>query len=99
MDVRKEKNKDRKTSMFQKLLMLFVFGFLLVFMGILILIVAVTLSNESSISFGGVIFIWFVPIAIGVGQNALTMVFVAVILAILGIVLLIVFQKMKLTKN
>jgi len=99
MAMLEEKDTDEKTSVVQKLLKLFVFGFFLVSVGMLILIAATILSGESSISFGGILFIWFIPIAFGVGQNALIMILVAIILAILSVLLLTILQRIKLAKN
>lgn len=91
--------KDKGANLFQKLWVLLIFGFLLVLIGMLILLVATVLGSENSFNFSGVIFVWFVPIVFGAGQDALIMIFIAVILAILSVILFMALQRIKLVKK
>ncbi|MEM2995156.1 MAG: DUF131 domain-containing protein [Candidatus Bathyarchaeia archaeon] len=77
----------------QTFLMLFVIGFLIILVGIIILIVAAVFYGEGSANFGGVIFIWFIPIVFGVGPESRWVVLFAVILAILGFIMLLTMRN------
>jgi len=74
------------------LLLLFIIGFLIIFAGIIILIVAAMLSG-GSMNFGAVIFIGPFPIVIGAGPEATWMVLFAIILAVLSIIMLLVSRR------
>ncbi|MEM2972476.1 MAG: DUF131 domain-containing protein [Candidatus Bathyarchaeia archaeon] len=79
----------------QKFLMLFIIGIFIIFVGIITLIIAAVISGEGSANFGGVIFIWFIPIVFGAGPESQWMVLFAVILAILSIVMLLLMHSKK----
>jgi uncharacterized membrane protein len=55
--------------------------------------VATMLYSEGSGNFGGVIFIWFIPIVFGVGPEATWMIIFAIILAVLSIVMFLISRK------
>ena len=74
------------------MLLLFIIGFLIIFAGIIILIVAAMLSG-GSMNFGAVIFIGPFPIVIGAGPEATWMVLFAIILAVLSIIMLLVSRR------
>jgi uncharacterized membrane protein len=78
--------------LFKKFLTLFIIGFFLIFLGIIILAVASLLSG-GSVDVGGVIFIWFIPIVFGAGPNAFWMVVLAIILAFLSIIIFFTLRR------
>jgi uncharacterized membrane protein len=77
----------------QKFLMLFIIGFCIIFLGIIILIIAAMVYGQGSANFGGVIFIWFIPIVFGVGPESKWIILFAIILAVLGIVMSLVMRR------
>lgn len=91
--VEKEKVAESLSSGQRKFLMLFLIGFLIIFLGIMILIVATLVYGGGSANFGGVIFIWFIPIVFGVGPESKWMVLFAIVLAILGITMLLILRR------
>jgi uncharacterized membrane protein len=83
---------ENRESLFKKLSFLFIIGFIIIFAGIIILVIAAVLSGGST-DVGGVIFIWFIPIVFGVGPNASWMVFFAIILAVLSIIVFLILHR------
>ena len=77
----------------QKFLMLFIIGFFIIFLGIIILIIAAMVYGQGSANFGGVIFIWFIPIVFGVGPESKWIILFAIILTVLGIVMSLVMRR------
>ncbi|MGB9676625.1 MAG: TIGR00304 family membrane protein [Candidatus Bathyarchaeales archaeon] len=73
-------------------MMLFIIGFILIFVGVIILMVAAAVGGGTA-SFGGIIFIGPIPIVFGAGPEALLMVIVAIILAVLSIIMFYVFRR------
>jgi uncharacterized membrane protein len=59
----------------------------------MILIIATLVYGEGSANFGGIIFIWFIPIVFGVGPESRWMVLFAIILAVLGIAMLLIMRR------
>lgn len=82
-----------KSSKPQKFLVLFIIGFLMLFVGIIILMVATMLIGEGSANFGGVIFIWFIPIVFGAGPEATWMIVFAIIFAVLSVIVFLIFRR------
>ena len=82
-----------KSSRPQKFLILLIIGFLIIFLGIIMLIVAAVLYDEGSANFGSVIFIWFIPIVFGAGPEATWMITFATILAVLSIIMFPIIRK------
>ena len=82
-----------KSNRPQKFLILLIIGFFIIFLGIIILMVAAMLYSEGSANFGGVIFIWFIPIVFGVGPEATWMIIFAIILAVLSIVMFLILRR------
>jgi uncharacterized membrane protein len=91
--VEKEKIAESPSGGQRKFLMLFIIGFFIVFLGIMILIIATLVYGEGSANLGGVIFIWFIPIVFGVGPESKWMVLFAIILAVLGIAMLLIMRR------
>jgi uncharacterized membrane protein len=77
----------------KKFLILLIIGFFIIFLGIIILMVAAMLYSEGSANFGGIIFIWFIPIVFGAGPEATWMVLFAIILAVLSIIMFLIIRK------
>jgi len=82
-----------KPSTSSKLLILFILGFFIILVGIIVLIVAALLYGEGSASFGGVIFIWFIPIVFGAGPEATWLILFAIILAVLSIIIFLILRR------
>ena len=78
---------------FQKSLILFFIGFLIIFAGIIILIVGAVLYGSETVNFGAIIFIGPVPIIVGAGPEATWMILFSVILAVLSIIMFIIFRR------
>ncbi|MGQ9507401.1 MAG: TIGR00304 family membrane protein [Candidatus Bathycorpusculaceae bacterium] len=97
----KEKVAETPSSKQQKfLILLFIIGFFIIFLGIIILIIASLVYGEGSVNFGGAIFIWFIPIVFGAGPESQWMILFAIVLAILGIAMfLIMHREIKKTRD
>lgn len=91
--VEKEKVAESPSNGQRKFLMLFILGFFIIFLGIMILIIATLVYGEGSANFGGIIFIWFIPIVFGVGPESKWMILFAIILAVVGITMLLVMHR------
>jgi len=74
---------------------LFLIGFFLMFVGVVVLIVAAALQGDTSASFASVIFIGPIPIILGAGPHALLALLLAVILTIFGFVVFFWLRKTK----
>jgi len=77
---------------FSKFLLLFVVGFFILFLGVMILMIAAVLSGGSA-SFGAVVFIGPFPIVIGVGPEATWIILFAIVLAVLTIIILFISRR------
>lgn len=86
-----------QSSVFQKFFLLFIIGFFLIFVGIIILMVAAVLSDGSA-NFGAFIFIGPFPIVMGAGPEAPWMIF-AIILAVLSIIMFLVLRRERKRAN
>jgi len=84
---------NTEPSSSSKFLILFIIGFFIIFLGIIILIITALLYGEGSVNFGGVIFIWFIPIVFGFGPEATWMVLFAIIIAVLSIIMFLILRK------
>ena len=86
-------NEEKESRMSRKTLMLFVVGFLTIFAGAVVLMIAGVVYGGSQVSFGTIIFIGPIPVVIGAGPGAIWMVSVAIVLAVLTIVMFLVMQR------
>lgn len=91
--VEKEKVAESPSNRRQKFLMLFIIGFFIIFLGIIILIIASLVYGEGSVNFGGVIWLWFIPIVFGAGPESQWMILFAIILAVLGIAMFLIMRR------
>lgn len=80
-------------SAFRKFLVLFIIGFIMIFVGIIVMVVAAAIYDGGTASFGAVIFIGPIPIVVGAGPEATLMVILAIILAALSIIVFFVFKR------
>jgi uncharacterized membrane protein len=78
---------------FQKFVILFLIGFLIIFAGIIILIVGAVLYGSEAINFGTIIFIGPFPIVVGAGPEATWIILFSVILAVLSIIMFTIFRR------
>jgi uncharacterized membrane protein len=69
-----------------------ILGFILVFVGITIVLVAALLFGGSA-SFGAVIFVGPFPIVVGAGPEATLLVLLGIILAVCSVVMLLVMRR------
>ncbi|NWF87258.1 DUF131 domain-containing protein [Candidatus Bathyarchaeota archaeon] len=73
--------------------MLFLVGFVMIFIGIIILMIAALFYGEGTINFGGIIFTGPFPIVIGVGSDAVLTVLFAIILAVLSVIIFLIMRR------
>jgi uncharacterized membrane protein len=76
-----------------RLFLLLISGFVLVFVGIAVIVIASMLYGGGSVSGGVVIFIGPFPIVIGAGPDASVIILVSVILAVLSVVVFLVINR------
>jgi uncharacterized membrane protein len=72
---------------------LFFVGFLLTFIGFIVLIISTVLQENSSVSGGLIIFVGPIPIILGSGSYAVFAILLAVILTIIGFIMFFVLRK------
>ena len=70
-----------------------VLGFVLVFIGIIVILIATVLYGGGSASAGAVIFIGPFPIVIGAGPDVTLIVLFSIILAVLSVVVFLVMNR------
>ena len=68
-------------------------GFILIFVGVVLLVVATFFSGASNV--GVIVFIGPIPIILGAGPNSILAILIAVALTILGVILFWAFLKGK----
>jgi len=88
-----EKYAHDKSGRPQKFLILLILGFFIISLGIIILMIATILYGDGSANFGGVIFIWFIPIVFGAGPEATWMIIFAIIFAVLSIIIFLILRR------
>jgi uncharacterized membrane protein len=76
-----------------RLFLLLISGFVLIFVGIAVILVAAVLYSGGSTSAGAVIFIGPFPIVIGAGPDVTWIVLFSIILAVLSIVVFLVMNR------
>lgn len=77
----------------QRILMLFIAGFFIIFIGIIIFMVATILYGGGSVNFGAFIFIGPIPIVVGAGPEAAWMILFAIVLAVLSIIMFLIMRR------
>jgi len=73
--------------------LLFLIGFVLIFAGIVVLIIASALQGNVDISVGGIVFIGPIPVVFGAGPNAFLAIVLAAILTIIGFIVFLWLRK------
>jgi uncharacterized membrane protein len=73
--------------------LLLILGFVFVFVGIAVVLVAAVLYGSSSASFGGVILVGPFPIVIGAGSNTTLIVLFSIILTVLSVIMFLVTSR------
>lgn len=68
-------------------------GFLLVFVGIVVLVVAAVLGSGGSGSVGGVVFIGPIPIVFGAGPDSNWLIIISLIIAVVMLTFFLVFSR------
>jgi len=76
-----------------RLFLLLIVGFVLVFVGIAVILVAAVFYGGGSVSGGAVIFIGPFPIVIGAGPDVALIVLFSIILAVLSVVVFLVMNR------
>lgn len=77
-----------------RLFLFLIFGFAMVFIGVLLIVVASALSGGAgAASVGAVIFIGPFPIVVGAGPDMTFLIIVGVVLAVLSIVVLLIMRR------
>ena len=72
---------------------LFFVGFLLTFIGFIVLIISTVLQENSSVSGGLIIFVGPIPIILGSGPYAVFAILLVVILTIIGFIMFFLLRK------
>jgi uncharacterized membrane protein len=83
---------DQASNTFSKLFLLLISGFILAFVGFVILLIA-GISNGGSVSSGAVIFIGPIPIIIGAGANATWIILSSIVIAILSVLMFFIVSR------
>jgi len=74
-------------------LKLFLLGFLLIIVGVVVLVIAAWLRGDASISVGVIFIVGFIPVILGAGPNALFAILIAAILTIIAFIVFIWLRK------
>lgn len=98
VDEKSSKHTGDESSMFRRFLILFIVGFFIIFLGVIIFMVAAVLSDGSA-SFGVFVFIGPFPMVVGAGPEATWMVLFAIILAISSIIMFLMLRREKRKTN
>ena len=93
--VEKSVEAEEDSGVPNKFFLLFAAGFVLVFVGVLIIVAAVALGGDGSASAGIVIFIGPFPIVLGAGPDAVWLILIGVILAVVNVILFVVLRRKK----
>jgi len=74
-------------------LRLFVFGLVLMFVGVAVMAVAALLGGESNVSGGVVLIIWFIPVVVGVGPYSFYAILISVVLSVIALAVFVWLRK------
>ena len=92
-DEENRENVEEGVTVSSRLFLFLVLGFVLVFIGIIVLLIAAVLYGGGSASAGAVIFIGPFPIVIGAGPDVTLIVLFSIILAVLSVVVFLVMNR------
>jgi uncharacterized membrane protein len=93
----REEDREEEFVVSRQLLGLLVVGFVLVFVGVTVVILASVFSGSGSV--GGVILIGPIPIVFGSGPDALPLVILGVIITVISVVLFLVMNRRAKTET
>jgi uncharacterized membrane protein len=85
-----EQERESPSSLPMKL---FLFGFLLMFAGVVVIMASALLEGEVNVSGGAIIFVGPIPIILGSGPNAFLAVVLAAVLTIVGFIVFFWMRK------
>jgi len=86
-------NEEEGITVSSRLYLFLILGFVLVFVGVAVILIATALYGGSSANVGAVIFIGPFPIVIGAGPDVTWIILFSIILAVLSIVVLLVMNR------
>jgi uncharacterized membrane protein len=92
-DEKSQETVEEGVTASSRLLLFLVLGFVLVFVGITVILIAAVLYGGGSTSAGAVIFIGPFPIVIGAGPDVTLIVLFSIILAVLSVVVFLVMNR------
>jgi len=79
-----EQEQESPSSLPLKMLL---FGFLMVFAGVVVIMASALFGGDGTVSGGAIIFVGPIPIILGTGPDALLMIVLAAVLTIIGFIL------------
>jgi uncharacterized membrane protein len=80
-------------------LALFILGFSIMFLGLILVAVASIVSQGGSTSFGGIIFVGPIPIVFGSGPGTQWLILIAIILAVLSVLMFLISRRRLMVKR
>jgi len=92
-DEKSQETAEEGGTVSSRLFLFLVLGFVLVFIGIIVILIAAVLFGGGSASAGAVIFIGPFPIVIGAGPDVTLIVLFSIILAVLSVVVFLVMNR------
>jgi uncharacterized membrane protein len=92
-DEKSQETAEEGVTVSSRLFLFLILGFVLVFIGIIVLLIAAALYGGDSASAGAVIFIGPFPIVIGAGPDVTLIVLFSIILAVLSVVVFLVMNR------
>ena len=93
--VEKSVEAEEDSGVPNKFFLLFAVGFVLVFVGVLMVVAAIALGGAGSASAGIVIFIGPFPIVLGAGPDVVWLILIGVILAVVNVILFVILPRKK----
>jgi uncharacterized membrane protein len=72
---------------------LFLFGFLLIFAGVIVIMASAFLSGDVNVSGGGLVFVGPIPIILGAGTDAFLAIILAAVLTVIGFIVFFWIRK------
>jgi uncharacterized membrane protein len=92
-DEKSQETAEEGITVSSRLFLFLILGFVLVFIGIIVILIAVVLYGGSSANVGAVIFIGPFPIVIGAGPDVTWIVLFSIILAVLSVAVFLVMNR------
>jgi len=80
-------------------LRLFVFGLVLMFVGVVVMAAAALLGGESSVSGGVVLIIWFIPVVVGAGPYSFYAILIGVVLSVIALAVFVWLRKKTVSES